>query len=211
MIDWYLEGVEFGNCNCDWCFPCELGSLPTRGHCRGFEVIRIDRGHFGDVALGGLNVALLYAWPGPMFEGNGELVAVIDERAGAGQRTALATILYGGETQEAKTHWWVFHAMSKTIHEPIFRAIDFEADVAAGTARVAIPGVLEATGRPIKSAASGAEHRVRIAIPKDIEMGIGSIGTANTSGSAPVELDLHDTFGQFNVLRHSGSGMVHRA
>jgi Protein of unknown function (DUF1326) len=50
------------------------------GNCCGFEVIRIDRGHFGEVPLDGLCAALVYAWPGPIFEGNGEMQAIIDER-----------------------------------------------------------------------------------------------------------------------------------
>jgi len=55
------------------------------------------------VALDGLGAALLYAWPGPIHEGNGECQAVIDERADGKQRDALATVLYGGETNEAAT------------------------------------------------------------------------------------------------------------
>ena len=42
----------------------------------GVEVVRIDEGHFGDVRLDGLYVAVLYAWPGPIFEGNGALQAI---------------------------------------------------------------------------------------------------------------------------------------
>ena len=55
-VDWYVEGVEFGNCNCDYSCPCQFEALPTQGNCRGFEVVRIDRGHFGEVKLDGLNV-----------------------------------------------------------------------------------------------------------------------------------------------------------
>jgi len=43
--------------------------------------VRIDRGHFRDVQLAGLHAALLYAWPGPIFEGKGAMQAIIDERA----------------------------------------------------------------------------------------------------------------------------------
>jgi hypothetical protein len=129
MVDWYVEGVEFGNCNCDYACPCQFESLPSHGDCRGFEVVRIDQGHFGEVSLDGLCAALLYAWPGPIFEGNGEMQAIIDERADAAQRQALVTILHGGETRDGATHWWVFHAMSSTVHEPIFQPIAFEVDI----------------------------------------------------------------------------------
>ena len=172
-------------------------------------MIRIDKGHFGEVDLSGLRVAVLYAWPGPIFEGNGALQAIIDERADEAPRAALAPVLYGGATDEAATHWWVFHAMSSTVHEPLFKPIEFEVDIEARTARVVIPGVLESTGRPITSPATGEEHRVRIDIPDGIEFEFAEVGSATTSAHAAIELDLQDTYGHYNVRRHSGSGVVH--
>ena len=207
-VDWYIEGLEFGNCNCDYGCPCQFEALPTHGDCRGFEVIRIDRGHFGEVKLDGLNVALLYAWPGPIFEGNGALQAIVDERADAGQREALTKVLHGEETDEAATHWWVFRAMSTTVHETLFKPIEFEGDLEARTARVVIPVVLESTGRPIRAPHSSDEHRARIDIPNGIEFELAEMGSASTKATGAIELDLRDSYGQFNVLRHSGSGVV---
>jgi hypothetical protein len=43
----------------------------------------IDRGHFRAVSLTELNAAMLYAWPGPIFEGKGEMQVIIDQRARA--------------------------------------------------------------------------------------------------------------------------------
>ncbi|MFL5258933.1 MAG: DUF1326 domain-containing protein [Hyphomicrobiales bacterium] len=208
-VDWSLEGVEFANCNCDWCCPCQFESLPTHGDCRGFEVVRIDRGHFGDVDLADLNAALIYAWPGPIFEGGGEMQAIVDERANEWQRNALKTVLHGGETQEAKTHWWVFHAMSSTVHETLFKPIEFEVDIAARRAKVSIPGLLQSTGEPIRSPATGDLHRVRIDIPNGIEFELAEIGMASTTTSGGVKLDLRKSYGQFNILRHSRTGVVH--
>ena len=212
MIDWYVEGPSFGNCNCDWCCPCQFESLPTHGSCRGFEVFRVDRGHFGDIRLDGLKAAVIYAWPGPIFEGKGELQAIIDERADAKQRTALARILHGEDTDEAATHWWVFRAMSDTVHPTLFRAIDYEVDLEARTARAVIHGVLESTGRPIKAPHSDTEHRVRIHIPNGIEFETAEIGSATsaTGAESAIQLNLSDSYGQFNWLRHSGRGIVKR-
>lgn len=207
-IDWYVEGIEFSNCNCDYSCPCQFEARPTHGNCRGFEVVRIDSGHYGTVSLDGLNVALLYAWPGAIFEGNGEMQGIIDARARPDQRAALATVLYGGETDEAKTHWWVYHAMSSKVHEPLFKPIDFAVDVGARKARVVIPGVLEARAQPIKSPATGQEHRVRIDIPNGIEFEIAEIGSGTTKSAGAIPLDLKDTYGQFNIIRHSGTGVV---
>ena len=183
IVDWYVEGVSFGNCNCSYGCPCQFEALPTHGHCRGFEVFRVDKGHFGEVRLEGLKAAMVYGWPGPIFEGKGELQAVIDERADARQREALVKILHGEETEEAATHWWVFHAMSDKIHEPLYKPIEYEVDVEARTARVVIPGVIQSVGRPITSPATGAEHRVRIDIPNGIEFELAEIGSATTKAT----------------------------
>lgn len=210
MVDWSIDGIEFGNCNCAYGCPCQFEDVPTGGSCRGFEAIRIDKGHFGDVTLNGLNVALIYAWPGPIYKGNGEMQVIVDDRANDAQREALVKILCGGETKEAATHWWVFHAMSSKVHEPLFKPIEFVVDVDARTARVNIPGVLQSTGRPIKSPATGDAHRVRIDIPNGIEFEQAEVGSASTKADGgAIKLDLTDSYGQFNRLRHSGSGVVH--
>ncbi len=211
MIDWYVEGVSYGNCNCAYGCPCQFEALPTYGNCRGLEVLRIDKGAFGDVELAGLRIAMFYAWPGPIFEGKGELQAVIDEAADADQRNALETILHGGETEEAATHWWVFRAMSDTVHPTLFKPIEFDVDIEARTARAVIPGVLDSTGSPIRPPHSDGEHRVRIDLPNGIEFEFAEIGsgTSTTGTESAVKLDLKDSYGQFNELRHSGTGVVH--
>ncbi len=135
---------------------------------------------------------------------------IIEERADERQRRALVTVLHGGETHEAMTHWWVFHAMSNTIHEPIFRPIEFEADLDARTARVAIPEVLRSVARPIISPATGEPHRIRIDLPSGIEFAVAEIASASTTASDPILLDLNDTYGQFNAIHHTERGAVHQ-
>ena len=209
VADWYIEGKEFGNCNCAYGCPCQFEALPTHGHCRGFEAVQIEKGHFGDVDLSGLRCAVLYAWPGPIFEGKGELQAIIDERASPEQREALETVLHGGETEEGKTHWWVFRAMSDTVHPTLFEPIEIEVDIEARRARVSVPGLLDASGRPIRPPHSDGEHRVQIAMPDGIEFELAEVGSAATTADAAISLRLDDSYGQWNILRHSGTGVVH--
>jgi hypothetical protein len=209
QVDWYIEGPEFSNCNCDYGCPCQFESLrPTQGHCRGFAAVRIDKGHFGDVPLDGLCGAVIYAWPGPIYEGQGEFQGVVDERAEGRQRDALATILYGGQTREGATHWWVYRTMSTTVHRPIFKPFEFDVNIERRTAHIVIPGVLESTAHPIRSPATGAEHRVRIQLPNGIEFETAEIGSGSTKTTASIPLDLSETYGHFTFLRHSGNGVV---
>jgi hypothetical protein len=207
-IDWLVEGISYGNCNCDYGCPCQFESLPNQGHCKGFEVFEIEKGHFGDTRLDGLRAALIYSWPGPIFEGKGEMQVVIDERATEDQRHALRTILKGGETEEAANHWWVFATMSDTHHPPVYASIDFDVDIEARRARVAIPGIMASEGRPIISPATGSEHRVRIDIPGGIEFDIAEIGSGSSSVTSPISFSLKDSYGQFNRLRQHGGGVL---
>ena len=98
--------------------------------------------------------------------------------------------------------------MSTTVYPTIFKPIELEVNIYHRTSRIVIPGVLDATGRPIRSPATGAEHRVRIDLPNGIEFETAEIGSATTKTTASIALDLKDTYGQFSVLRHSGKGVV---
>jgi hypothetical protein len=98
--------------------------------------------------------------------------------------------------------------MSSTVHEPLSLPIDYEVDLEARTARVSIAGILESVGRPIRGA-SGQEHRVRIEIPQGIEFERAEVASATATSTGAIKLDLRDTYGQFNILRHSRRGVMH--
>ena len=74
-----------------------------------------------------------------------------------------------------------------------------------------IPGILESTGRPIRAPHSNEEHRVQIGITQGIEFELAEMGSGTTiSGSESImDLNITDRYGQFNVIRHSGTGVVH--
>lgn len=61
----------------------------------------------------------------------------------------------------------------------------------------------------VSSSATGDEYRIRIDIPNRIEFERAKIGSATTTAPGAIELDLRDSYGQFNILRHTGSGGAH--
>jgi hypothetical protein len=74
---------------------------------------------------------------------------------------------------------------------------------------VTVPGFTPVlVGQPIKSPATGAEHRVRIDLPGGIEFAFAEMGGGTTKITGAIELEHKDSYGQFNVLHHSGSGIV---
>jgi hypothetical protein len=95
MAKWQVSGDYFETCNCDYLCPCiytNLAGKPTHTYCDVAMVYHIDKGHFDGTQLDGLNFAVVAHTPDAMGLGNWEVGLIIDERADAKQREALAGI-----------------------------------------------------------------------------------------------------------------------
>ena len=55
---WKLDGGYFEACNCDTACPCVFLSPPTHGECTVLIAWHIDKGHFGETNLDGLNTVI---------------------------------------------------------------------------------------------------------------------------------------------------------
>lgn len=208
MVEWEIKGREFGNCNCDYSCPCQFNALPTHGHCRGLAVYEIEQGFHGSTRLDGLRAGGIFRWPGPIHQGHGEGVHVLDARATPQQREALLRILRGEDTEPAATVFSVFSSTCDTLHEPIIATIEFELDIDARTARARVDGVLEMRGEPILNPVTGAKHRVRIEQPNGFEFAVAEVGRGWSKTAGPISYELADTYGQFADIHLCQSGMV---
>src|SRR5215470_5342790 len=162
FVDWRMQGVQISNCNCNLGCPCQFNALPSHGHCRAFVFVQIDKGHFGKVPLDGLRWGELVSWPGPIHLGNGTQMIVIDQRANPEQRAALEAVAHGEETEPGALITQVFASMLTTRLPTQFKPIELKIDPKSGTARVEVPGLLEASAEPIKNPVTGAPHRARV-------------------------------------------------
>jgi hypothetical protein len=93
--EWKISGDYFEACSCDSVCPCPTSGLaarPTQGHCDAGLVFHVERGSHGSTKLDGLSFAVLLHTPGPMIAGNWTVGVIVDERATAAQREALAAI-----------------------------------------------------------------------------------------------------------------------
>lgn len=205
---WTIQAREFTNCNCSYGCPCQFNALPTHGHCQAVVGAQIDKGHHGKVSLDGLRYVGIFRWPGAIHHGKGEAAIVVDERANSDQRNALLRILSGQDTEPGTTIFNVFASTLEKVHDPIFAKIDFDVDIDARRARVSVAGVTEGRGEPIVNPVTGAEHRVRIDMPNGFEYSIAEIGRGWTKTTAPIALDLSDSWGCFANLHMTQSGVV---
>lgn len=209
MIEWYLRGNSFGNCNCDHACPCQFEGLPTHGNCEAMGVTEVAQGEFDGVDLAGARFAMVYAWPGPVFEGGGEMQMIIDDRCSDEQAQAIEQIGSGRETVEASTVWWVYATMCDTHHDILRERIDLDIDMDTRTARCSIKGVLDASGEPIRSPLNGSPHRVRIQVPHGIEFDTAEIINGRTRSECAVKLNLNDSYGQLCDLHLTNRGPAH--
>jgi len=208
MTEWMIRGVEYGNCNCAWGCPCQFNSPTTYGNCEAMVSGHIEEGYHGDTRLDGLDWVLLVWWPGEIAEGNGRQQAIIDERADDAQRAGLERILLGEDTAPGATHFFVYNSTMAEVLPARFAPIELSIDVDARTGSVNVPGLLESTGSPILNAHTGEPHSARINLPNGFEYTVAEVGSGTTRVTADIELDLTDSYGQFNILHMNQDGVI---
>lgn len=208
MTPWTLKGRELVNCSCDYGCNCQFNGLPDKGHCHAVAGIQIDEGHHGDTRLDGLRVAAIFKWPGAVHEGNGEALAFIDARADDAQREALLRIMSGQDTEPMATMFAVYASTLTTMHEPVFTDIDFEVDVDARRGRLSIKDQVEMAGTPLVNKVTGAESRAQIVLPEGFEYAVADIGSASSTTTGVMALELKDSYGQFAYLHLDNHGVV---
>jgi hypothetical protein len=171
-------------------------------------VFDIEEGFHGTTRLDGLRAAAIFRWPGPIHQGKGECMAIVDRRATSEQREALLRILSGQDTEPGATIFHVFASTVEEMHEPVFADIDFEVDVDARTARAKVDGLIESRGAPILNPVTGAEHRVRIVQPNGFEYAEAEIGRGWSKTGGPMGFELSDSYGQFANIHLCQNGIV---
>lgn len=95
---WTLSGQYMESCNCDYVCPCIYTNPQggaTHDHCYAMMAFHVETGSAGDVALDGLNFALVIRSNKVMSQGDWVFAAVVDDRANDAQREALARIVSG--------------------------------------------------------------------------------------------------------------------
>ncbi|MXQ13530.1 DUF1326 domain-containing protein [Microvirga makkahensis] len=207
-VTWTIKGREFIHCNCDYGCPCQFNARPSHGHCHAVAGIEIAEGYHGNTKLDGLKVACVLAWPGAIHEGRGHATPIVDGRATPEQREALLRIMSGEDTEPGATFFQVFASTYEKVNDPIFARIDLEIDVDGRTARLRVPGVIDARGEPILNPVTGQPHQARINLPNGFEYTVAEIGRGWGTATGAIELNLEDSHAHFAHLHMTGSGVV---
>jgi hypothetical protein len=208
MTPWEVQADEFVTCNCAYGCPCQFNALPTHGFCEAVAGFVIKKGHFASTRLDGLHAVAILQWPGPIHEGKGKALPIVDARASEAQRAALLTILSGKETKPFATMWNVFAAMTEKVFDPQFKPIDIAIDVEGRKGHIRIDGLVDVKGEPIRNPVTGNEHRPRIDLVGGFEYEIAEIGSGTTKTMGPIALKLDKTYAQFAHIHLNNNGIV---
>ena len=208
LVDWSMQGMEFGNCSCDWGCSCQFNGPPSSGHCHAYVFVQIDKGHFGDVRLDGLRWGLRAAWPAAIHLGNGTFQSIIDERANPKQRAAIEAVSHGKETEPGKLIWQVFSTTVTKLLPTLYKPIDLSIDIATRKARVSVPGILEGTGESIRNPVTGADHQVRITLPNGFEFTEAEFISGKGKASGDLKLDFGGTHAHIAHIHWTTHGVV---
>lgn len=186
--------------------PCQFEGDPTHGYCRVVASLQITEGHFGDVELGGVNLGALFSFPGPLYEGNGTFQLFLDEKTSEEQRDALEKLWsgkYGGAFFE------IFSAIAPNRQDTVVTSVEVDSDRERRVATIRIGDFGTASIEPIKSPATGDEHRVRIDLPNGFEYKQAEIGntvTATASSDDPLSFGFEKSYAQLNRFDWSSAG-----
>ena len=148
-------------CNCSHGCNCQFSGMTDTGPCElmfGFQVIE---GSYGNVSLDGVKFVVGGKYPGPIHEGNGDVVVFIDEQASEDQVNAIAGILTG---QAGGMPWEALAGTVGSLEGPIMAPIEMTVD--GNRSGFRIPGVVEMQQTPIKDVVSGNEKEIHIVYPK---------------------------------------------
>ncbi|MFQ5937730.1 MAG: DUF1326 domain-containing protein [Acidiferrobacterales bacterium] len=205
--DWMIKTKRLVSCNCNYGCPCEFNAPPTHEVCEGVEAAEIVEGYFSDVRLDGLRFAGVYRWPGPVHEGGGTYLPVIDRRANEQQVDALFKIL-SGEEQEPTTMFNIYGTTIDTELEPVFANIEFEWDLKARIGLMRVRDIFEATLEPIRNPVTGTAHRAVIKLPEGFEFREAEMASSTFWSKGEISQDHKGRYGFLTYTTYGPYGVI---
>lgn len=176
---WKASGDWFDVCKCKIPCPCEFAQEPTFGDCEGVLAYHINKGHYGDTSLDGLNALAIGAFEGNIWAGNTKVTMGLffDERADQKQREALQMIFSG----KAGGFMAEFAKLIGEIKGIDFAPIKFDISEDLSQWSAEIPGKVLAQAVALGGPMTPPGKRVQTINPPGSEVGPGAVATWGTA------------------------------
>jgi hypothetical protein len=195
---WQVRVYYLDSCNCDWGCPCQFNAKPTHGNCDGVVGIHIIEGNYGNIKVGGLNMAWIGSWPGPIHEGHGKSSLYIDRRANEDQFNALSRILMGSA---GGGPFVVYGSVMDVIGEAKRAHIMFQSKGLRSRVKIDQDDktVGEAWLEPMTNPVTGKVHRAIIELPEGFEATRMDMSSTRTvmANNALLKFQYAGTYGSF--------------
>jgi hypothetical protein len=203
---WRMKGQYLKNCSCRAFCTCDADGDPSpNDFCEGVIAWHVEEGNFDDIGLSELNVAVAFHFPGPLYQGNGQVEAFIDERANQQQRDAFGKILTG----EAGGAWFEVVASLITDFKGMhFVPIEWEFDLRRRHARVRIAEFVEMTNAPLKVKPTDDELHMRVHLPNGIEYKEMEVAQVTMRSTGAIKFEWANTNGGMANVEHTDQGLV---
>lgn len=208
FVDWVMQGTQVSHCNCNIGCPCQFNALPSHGNCRAYMFMQIDKGHYGKTKLDGVRWGGMFMWPGPIHEGNGAAMVVVDQSATPEQKAAIEAVASGHDTDPGSLITQVFSTTLVKVLPTQQKPIDLAIDMKKRTARVKVDGLLNAASESIKNPITGEPHVVSVKLPNGFEYDEAQflIGDSKTQGA--IELNFNGTHSHIAKAHWGTHGVV---
>ena len=200
---WFMNGSLVGSCNCEWGCPCNFDAPPTYGFCDGFYALAIREGRFGDVPLDGLAFVFGGHSPGPVHEGGGTEILVIDERSTPEQAAAVERLWRGGGVG---LPFDIFASVTETHLDPVTAPIEVKLDGIRSEVRVGGGEIFDLAIGRIKNPVTGEEEEIYLDKPTGFtslrsEMGMSTRATFDAGG---LVVDNTGRYAEYAEFSYSG-------
>ena len=126
------------------------------------------------------------------------------------QREAIRKIMHGEETEAGATAFSVFMTTMTTVHDPLYKEIQFEVDIDGRTAKLVVEDLVESTDEPIRNPVTGEEHRVRIDMPGGFEYTLAEMGSGTSKSIGEIPMEMTASYGQFTHQHFGPHGLMSR-
>jgi hypothetical protein len=140
--------------------------------------------------------------------GNGKFQTIIDDSANPLQRKAIETVSHGGETEPGSLVWQVFSTTITEFLPTVYKPINLTIDLAARTAQVSVPGVIEGQAESIRNPVTNEPHPIRVVMPTGFEFTESEVLNGKSKAPGPIKLDLEGSHAQVAKIHWSTRGVV---
>jgi hypothetical protein len=94
------------------------------------------------------------------------------------------------------------------VHTPMFKKIDFKADMKSCEGHVRVPGVVEVKTEAIRNPITGLPHHPKVSLRQGFEYAEAEYASGTVTSAGPIALNTTGKHAHMAMLHLTGQGVV---